>query len=356
MTTSDKNPRGRIAAAALSLVLLSALLIPASAVDDNTAAPAAPQFTVDALTSGALLGQIRDSIGANFGLKRLAIQSIASAHLALGVSPTPAIFIGEGGEPFLSEDFSNACSSDLEALDFAGTVDALAEAQQSAGRELLFAVVPDKSSIERDKLGPLENALLRCSDRNRDYLESLGTVVTAWDSFAASNDELYLFGDSHWNYTGASMFAVDVLDRIQPGIVQPGDLVETEQQHDGDLFVLMGVEQHEQVTMVTAERPGVETAYESETTPSGYTVQRWQSTGDAPLIPGRTLIVVDSMFGYNSQVYGPYFEDLTSVPIQALIDPGTIASMGDYDRVIVQRVQRGLPNDLGTLLTADWLT
>lgn len=357
MTPSEPSgtTRGRVAAIGFSLLLLCALLFPASAIDENRAAPEPPQLTMDAVTSGAILAQLRDALSTNFGLKVFAVQLFAKAHLAAGVSPTPAVFLGDGGEPFLSEDFSNACRNDLEALDFAATLDELEAAQHAAGRDFLFAVVPDKSSIERDRLGPSQDALLACSDRNRAYLEGIPSLVTAWDDFESSDDELYLFGDSHWNYTGASRFAVQVLERVQPGVVEPGDLVETQQEYSGDLFRLMGVEQSGPVTVVTAERDGVETTSESEVTPAGYTVQRWQSTGDAELIDGRTLLVVDSTFGYNYTVYPPYFEDLTSIPIQALPDPGTIASLGDYDRIIVQRVQRGLPNDLGPLLAADWL-
>ncbi len=357
MTPSDPSAtrRGRIAAIGFSTVLLVALFFPASAIDENKAPPAAPQLSIEGITSGALLGQIRDAVSTNFGLRSLAIQTIARATLALGASPTPMVYLGEDGEPFLSEDFVGACSTNLEAFHIHETLDEIAAAQKAAGREFLFAVVPDKGSIDRDKLGSAEDSLLACNDVNRAYLESIPTIMTAWNSFEASDDELYFFGDSHWNYVGGSRFAVELLNRVQPGIVQPGDLVETQEQHSGDLFLLMGLEQLETTTVVTAERSGVDTQYDSEVTPLGYTVQRWRSSGDAALITGRTLIVHDSTFAYNSAVYGPYFEDLTSVPIQALSDPGEIARLGDYDRVIVQRVQRGVQSDLDLLLAIDWL-
>ena len=352
---ASSTTRGRIAAVALSVVLLAALLFPASAIDENQAPPTTPELTLQSLTNGTFLGAVRDSLSANFGLKVLAVRGFADAHLAVGLSPSAAVYLGSEGEPFLSEDFSNACNNDLQAAGFGEAVDDLTAAQASAGREFLLAVVPDKSSIERDILGPFSASLLACSDRNRAYLESLPTIMTTFNDFEASPDRLYTFGDSHWNYIGASRFAVQLLDRLQPGIVHDGDLVESPVQHEGDLFALMGAEQQESLVLVTAERPDITTGYESETTSLGYTVQRWQSSGEGALIAGRTLIVVDSTFGYNSQVYAPYFEDLTSIPIQSLADPGAIASIGNYDRVIVQRVQRGLPGELDLLLTADWL-
>jgi hypothetical protein len=355
MTSAPVTARsGRVAAIAVSATLLAALLFPASAINENQAPAEPPPLSVDSLANGSLLAYFRDSISANFGLKALAVHLIAPAHLAVGASPTPLVFLAANGEPFLSEDFVGACSNELERYDFGGMYDELVAAQKRAGRELVFAVVPDKGSIDREQLGANAEALLACSDRNRAYVERIPSIITAWDQFEASPDELYLFGDSHWNYTGGSLFAVSVLEHIAPGIVESDDLVRSSVEHSGDLFALMGVEQTETVTAVEAQRDGVQTVAESQVTPLGYTAQRWQSSGGAEFVPGRTLIIHDSTFAYNAGVYAPYFEDLTAVPIQALSDPGAMARLGDYDRVIVQRVQRGLISDLSLITAADW--
>jgi hypothetical protein len=65
-------------------------------------------------------------------------------------------------------------------------------------------------------------------------------------------------------------------------------------------------------------------------------------------------VIFDSTFEYSAQVLAPYFEDLTMVSWFDLeYEHPDIA--GEFDRVIVQRIQFNLPDDFTALLDAPWI-
>ena len=72
-------------------------------------------------------------------------------------------------------------------------------------------------------------------------------------------------------------------------------------------------------------------------------VYRITATGDRPLVPGRTVIVYDSFFGLNMAAVAPFFAESIWIHIGDLQNHPEIAALiGPADRVILERVERGL--------------
>ena len=371
------NLPSRLAAVGLAAGLLALWFYPGPVVDENAAPEAPTPIVVNRTTvsTAELFRTIDQRIDDSLGLSGASVQLIGTGLTTLGFSPSQQVIMWPGSRPYLADDFTATCLTPQVGAETRRLIDSTQARLAADGTYFLFSVTPDKTTVEREALGPLRDAYGACADLNLSFLETLGAegeageapVLTAFDEFADAREPgeyLFRFGDSHWNFHGASLFAGLVLDRLErdgqapAGLVKPTDLVDKgPQELRGDLFTLMGVERTDEAEVVVTERQGVTTTHETEQSTDGWVTQRWQSTATSestPFITGRTLVLHDSMFAYNSAVYAPYFEDLTSVPLQAVTDPGSIALLGDYDRVIVQEVQRSIPAALAQIEAARW--
>ena len=67
------------------------------------------------------------------------------------------------------------------------------------------------------------------------------------------------------------------------------------------------------------------------------------ATGDRPFLEGRTAIVYDSFFGRAMPLVAPFFAESVWIHHEDLIAHPEIAAIaGPFDRVVVERVERGL--------------
>ena len=363
----------RIAAIGLALALLALWLYPAPPVDENKAAAAPPVFRLGTIASAELFRSLDQGVEDNFGLKSAAVALVGTGLLATGLSPSSQAIIAPGGKPYLSDDFKAICLTPEVQDQMESSLAMIDDRVRASGGYFLYAITPDKTTVEREELGPLRSLYAGCNDGNIDYLSELGArgalgevpVLTAFDEFAAataSKGSQFLYGDSHWDPVGAQLFASLVFDRLErDGVVPAGIFDQSEidvspaTDHVDDLYQLMGVERIEPIELRSAIRDGVTSDYSTEPLSGGWVSQRWVNTSEGvPLVAGRTLILQDSMFGYNGAIYSAYFEDVTALPIQALADPGRVALLGDYDLVIVQQVQRTLPVALPEMTAATW--
>jgi hypothetical protein len=359
-----RNLRGRLAAVALAAVLLAAWLIPGAA-NENRAPEQLVPLTPGSLASANIFRSADRVLVQHLGLKQASVFIVANALRAVGASPSPDVVLAADGEPFLADEFRQPCLFDLEALQTGETLADVRDEFAADGTYFLYAVVPDKSSIQRAALGPNADALMVCVDRNREYLAELddadSPLLTAWDEFsaAATSERLFLFGDSHWSTEGSALFSRLLIDRLERDGQAPDDLARLttlvdggQVEYPGNLYTLMGEPTLQPVTRLTTERVGVSTEYSAQTLDGGFVTERWVSTSSgASLISGRTLIIHDSAFGYNAAILAPYFADLTAVNLKTLSAPGYLVS-GHYDRVIVQQVQRTIPAFLSEIVGA----
>lgn len=365
----DKRRASRVVVVLLSLALGAVWLIPGTAINENRLPVQFPEVSRSAVASAEFFRGVDAALVDRLPAKTSTVAAVGSLLVGAGLTSTGAVVVGDGGRPYFAGDFTGACANEDQVPGALRRVTELRQELAADGVGFLYAVPPDKSGTVRAQLGFWGGQLLACSDRIREQLQTAsddsGTgILTAYPEFGAAQsagEELYIFGDSHWNWRGGALFSQVLLDRLAAegrapaGLFDPSAVVGTgEIEHTDDLFALMGQTRTEQIERLETRRPGVTTTVEDEAV-RGFSVQRWESTGPAEFVPGRTLILHDSYLGYDASILAPYFESLTAVPLDVSDDPGKLAREGGYDLVIVQQVQRSFPTYLGAVEQSGWL-
>jgi hypothetical protein len=360
-STEFDNARGwrRWASTALicafSVGLLCIWLVPGdTAAAENRLPRAWPAITgassTDTATYRRVDAALRDRLGAQVSVSD-ALGDL-SVHV-LGRSPTAAVLIGSDRQPFFAEDLTRPCRETQQSMEVvkSGLVQDLA-AMTAADKYVAFVVAPNKSAVRRAGVDDISTDLLRCSDFVRTQLETWAAegslpLITLWDDVAArdtTDDPAYLWNDTHWSASGSLALSSAVMQRlVADGQVSPSilaDLVSPissdPRPYVGDLNQLMGVKDVDHKTTLTFDRPDVTTTLEKTVGPEGTTQYRYRSTAtSSALVPGRTLILGDSflMREAPSQLKN-FFADVTIANAQEY------AQAGDFDRVIVERVER----------------
>lgn len=348
---------GRALVAGVAVALAAVWLIPQFRVDENRAPVEWPTPSVGSIDDASFFAEVNAVFSDRLPLKGTVVHRTADLVVSAGLSPRPAVVRGEGGMPFYSVDFTAPCGPTAGAAGAMPTIQALTERMNGSGTQFVYAIVPDRSMVMREQLGTHADALLRCADGVRAGWSAVDdpALFVAWDEFRsahANGAQLYFDGDTHWNYHGAALFSELLLDRLaELQVAPPGLDLRSELRSAGpieqpvDLFLLMGVDRRETTEELVIERTGVTTVHEA--IPGG---DRWTSTSSnasTRLIPGRTLVLTDSMFGYNDELLAPYFADLTAVSSGGFAQSEISL---DYDLVIIQQVQRSVPQFLGAVI------
>ena len=366
---NDRRWASRLVVVLLSLALGAVWLIPGVAINENRQPAAFPVVSGSTLASAQFFRELDAALVDRLPAKTSTVAAVGSLLVGAGFTSSGAVFVGDGGRPYYAGDFTGACANEAGVPEALDRIAALRASLADEGIGFVWAVAPNKSDTERAALGVWGRQLLACSDSIKDLVQTASTdarsgVMTAYPQFAAAHaagEELYMFGDSHWNWRGGALFTGILLDRLAAEGAAPAGLFEPEAvvgtgdiEHTDDLFALMGQTRTEPIEALETRRPGVTTSVEQEDV-RGFVVQHWESTGAVGFVPGRTLLLHDSYFGYDASILAPYFEDLTSVSLDISDDPGAIAREGGYDLVIVQQVQRSFPIYLSVVERAGWL-
>lgn len=349
---------GRLLVAVLAIALAGVWAIPQVRVTENRVPPTWPTPSWAGFEDASLFRGVDNVLTDRIPTKGPVVHRTADAIVSAGLSPRADVWRGDGGTPFLSDDFTRPCAPGAGAAAGMREVDRLSARLAKADTRFLYAIVPDKSGVLRDRLGPQADGLMVCADRVRASWDAVDDprVLTAWDEFAtarAAGEDLYFAGDTHWNWHGAARYSQLLLDRLATlgaapaGLDVASELRSTgEVEHLDDLYLIMGVQRTEPVEQLVVERPGVTTTQEEL-----QLGERWSSTSTertSPLIGGRTLVLRDSMFDYDGKLLAPYFADLTAVWMPDFLAQG--GRMDGYDLVIIQQVQRSSPSYLDNLV------
>lgn len=348
-----------------SVGLLAVWLIPGNAAEaQNREMIAYPALSIanaaDPETYRVIDSALRDRIGAQVAVSDT-IGSL-SVHV-LGRSPTPAVIVAGDGQPFFSEDFLRPCRETEETL--AVVKAGLSEDQVSmtaAGKYVLFMLAPDKSSIRHSVVDAISPDLLKCSDFVRTHFEDWeaeGTLplITLWDSVSALDTKpgsAYVWNDTHWNTAGSMAMSQALLGRLVTDQQVPASLLDDLKDpvvsdpiaFTTDLNQVMGLNDIDYRTTASFVRQGVVTTGEETVAPTGAMQLHYTSTSATKdLVPGKTLILGDSfMLTQMPTQLANFFADVT------FADHHEYAQAGDFDSVIVERVQRyGATNDWPSL-------
>jgi hypothetical protein len=368
-----EQPPGRrslIAARLLTVTLAALLLAPTlvsirggdDAVENRSSIPF-PELNVDTATDTATYRQFDAAFRDRLTLRRKVVRAVGrTGYDRLGYSFNSRVYVGEDHVPFFTEDFIKPCGTPFDPTAVDQRVRAFEQTAQRSGKDAIFVVAPDKSSVLRDKLGWAADALMSCADPVREQTQErwgddrLGPVVTLWPQFdaaeAAEPGRVWQAGDSHWSYQGAMIFTREVLDRLVVRGVAPEQLrgAPGAQQHadrpmPGDLYRLLGFTREDEVANWVVRREGV--TVETTAVPRGLgRTQRTHTTvapAGTPMVPGRTLVVYDSFFYLAEAQLAPYFTELTTLHWDDFLSMARSGQVPEFDRVIFQTVQRSWP-------------
>ncbi|GAA5107585.1 hypothetical protein GCM10023339_05780 [Alloalcanivorax gelatiniphagus] len=222
---------------------------------------------------------------------------------------TPEAVEGEDGYLFIGTDFDLGCGSGAEFETYLDNLGRLATVIADSGRDVVWTVVPDKSTTLVDRL-PAKVPQGACFRQHQAWQEHLldseddayyvDTLEILRDADRAG-EQVYWRGDSHWTSYGASLWLLEVLERLDPSVVDALEVVPGEVERTGDRYVM-------------AERDDVETAPSTSFT-TGNTVEsvrgakpfdpgaeqwgslEWRNVPGDGVVEGRTLLIGDS-FSY----------------------------------------------------------
>lgn len=264
-----------------------------------------------------------------------------------GARQYPRVLPGRDGWLFFGGDVSGACQPKGSLDQTLAGLERFTSMVQRSGRKVVFAVAPDKSTINPDKLpGSYLGDDCMPAAKKRFWEQLAAAHVTGYVDVKGPLDALHARGvpgvwrpsDTHWAAIGAGVFAQQVVDAIQPGIWKPAEQVPAGPSHLlGDLSVLLGTPTYDDVPGYAVRRPGVSVTSASTSRLSS------TSTG-APLIGGSTLILGDSFLQASRPQLAPFFSDARIVhPKAAVASPDAVVSaVLDARTVVLEIVERAV--------------
>jgi alginate O-acetyltransferase complex protein AlgJ len=221
-----------------------------------------------------------------------------------GLFYNPADFIVEGqGELFIGQDFDMLCGAGKSFDRGVHRLAELASIIEKSGRRALFALAPDKSSVdtaalpsplphgECDAAGMQHQQEVLDHDANPQYVQVRKQLTRTPYSYWKT--------DAHWNTVGASVYAEQVARKLSPKLARKQKFNKTTRTEFGDLVNPVDNPTPETaparlpangVTMSPA--PG-EPTYDP-TLKHIYLELSWNSGPARKVWPGRTLFLGDS--------------------------------------------------------------
>jgi alginate O-acetyltransferase complex protein AlgJ len=260
---------------------------------------------------------------------------------------------GRDGFLFLRNDIALECAPPIgTAATAAGLRDAM-QAIAATGRDVVTMVAPNKTTIDGDLL-PSDTNGLGCYRSYSDQLwEQLDTAsIYGWvnvrrlmTATPPAGEERFKRTDTHWNGLGSILAVRAAVEHFRPGLWNEAEIVTGSQRYTGDLTVLDGRPFTDTTRSAEVRRPEVtrtsDAGVAAVPTPDSRHIVNTAAAGQ--LIPGKTLLLMDSFGIAAMDQIAPWFEDLTAVSLNDF-DPSTFVSLiHDADRVWFLSVERQLP-------------
>lgn len=279
---------------------------------------------------------------------------VFSEDPAFGGSSTPRVIRGKDGFLFLADAIDTACAPnappDLAAQNFSRLSTIIAD----SGRDVLSMVAPDKSSVHPELL-PADLAKSDCfsqftntlwNDLDSAHIPGFINLRSALtQQTKATREPLYLRKDSHWDSAGSLVGVRLAIDHFAPDLwtnaeVKYGGVGD----YTGDLTGMQGNPQTDQAPQYSVERPDV---IAGPTTViddiEGGNNRRFTNTAPpGRLIPGKTLMFLDSYGLAALAQLVPFFEDLTIIRLIDFEATRFATAIADADRVWVLTVERSI--------------
>ncbi|MEO7117636.1 MAG: hypothetical protein ABIZ34_01555 [Candidatus Limnocylindrales bacterium] len=314
-----------------------------------------PEADVTALGDPAFYGSMDDYLSDHFPLRAGAIAVVADVeYRVFRMSLNPAVIVGRGDWLWYRDDLQPQCVRDPAKL--LANIDSLAAAFAASGRPFRHVIAPDKHVMYPQFLASPWDERTTCVDVNREAFRAGAalrpdTTMDLWPLMFEERDRsgdvpIYWPQDTHWAPRAALLAARQIV-LAEPDSPWDDTVVHEAGTVDrfGDLLGQMGLVDYQTLPAYVVERPGV-TVTRTALEPvggleGGHVVPVvWETTGDAPVIPGTTLFLYDS-YGAGAAAYlAPWYERMVWVHAGDTDLPNFLDVIPHFDRVVYEGVER----------------
>lgn len=370
-----KDPRWRLIDRVVVAAVMLALLVPAGLLVAGRRPPTLenrplltiPAFSIDRALDATWPAGVDAFLADNMALRAFAVRLRGEVQYGTGGTGNPDVIPGLDGWLFIRGEFEPQC--EVTAEEITQAITAGADRFRATGQEFRFLLVPDKHLIYPEQVRPDLHFPPACNDLGREAVQAMlaQQAPTTIDGIAIlesakreapDGPTLFYSMDTHWTPSGAILPIRALIQSLDPAVWSDDEVtIDGTYRRTMDLAGQIGIRRTE-LTPKIVVRPDVRTKREDLEVPvdvgNARAVFRITSTGDRPLLPGRTAIVYDSFFGISIPLVAPWFEDTTWIHVGDLVNHPELGELlGSFDRVILQRVERGLyQTDVDTVLRA----
>jgi hypothetical protein len=259
----------------------------------------------------------------------------------------PRVLQGQDGWLFLGADVSGACEPLLPLDETLAGLTRFGEIVQRAGKEYVFTVAPDKSTMNPDKM-PETYVGDDCAPEAKDafwermqddppvgYVDLKDELERVQEQ---DGENLWRPSDTHWAQRGALVYAQELAEALDPALwrtsrIEPTGTIELQ----ADLAAQLGTPRTDEVPGWRLVRDGVTVTEERATTLAA-------TTTGAPLYTPSTLVLGDSFTQSSLSLLSPLFASARIVqPATATDDPPALVSaVLSSDTVVLEIVERSV--------------
>ncbi len=323
-----------------------------------------PEISVSGVMDRELTPQLDQYLEDALIITPTAVAAEAWTDVALGDNPNPEVTIGTNGWLYYSLSLGRPCITPDDIDTVVDSLERSTRVVEATGRNLVFAIAPDKATIVPEFLPESDT----CVNENADKLASLAgpeNLITVWDemrSARANERPIYFRLDTHWTNEGAGVMAQAIIENLSPGGWSQDAVVESATvDHEGDLTVLLGLPATEETVELDVVIPDSEHTRETRPllTAAGAEYDKVVAvdfTASNPVVYGTTLIMHDSYGWALTPMLAPYFGNAAFI---ADTSPAGSHMWDDLDAaatIIHVSVQRSLHDIvLGRDLAADFV-
>lgn len=366
-----------------------------------------PALGGDALLQTDTYRQLGDAFGDRFAFRRNWVEGAAHVERdVFGDRPEPDVLVN-GDWLFFRPHLQRQCGLDRSLNEgVAPLIDIMGQVLQFMGVDLRVSLSPIKEEVMADRVlasdGILEadrECYLGARDAMREFVAARPTIVDDTydeflDAYGRPGPDLFWHHDVHPTTYGTAITAEGLVDMLQPGLWDPDALrqVGTEDRL-GDLSRAQRLPEDRTEPLYAVLRDGlrVDSAVEWERTivdgeqdavqldepesfvvrddgrtmrftiphylRASYPIRRFRTSGTAPVIEGRTVIVHNSMMWDAMPEVLPYFRDVTFVRYDSAGLEDAVEQIATADRVVFQATYADLqviagPDGLAVFLAA----
>lgn len=235
---------------------------------------------------------------------------------------------GADGWLYFGDDFVRACRPEQPVGTALTQIRRLSDALRAAGKNAAIAIVPDKSTIETQRL-PEDLPERSCAAdarkarydgmaalRRPDVLDLRGALQRLQREVRGP---VYVPTDTHVTTRGSAEYVRSVVAALDPEAARTARLVDQQEPfvYTGDLSVIQGQPQQVSEPTLLFDKPGVRKRPSEDVAPiTGFPVTRLRATGTrrAPVVPGRTVWYGDSFTQRALPNIAAFFRDVWRVP------------------------------------------